>query len=112
MFMYIFVLCVCMCIYICVCMCAQSLSCLTLCDPMDCRFTRLLCPWDIPGKNTEMGCHFLLQGIFPIHASNSHLLHPLYLLHWQADPLPLSHLRSPSVYVYIVMTDSCDPHEL
>ena len=25
--------------------------------------TRLLCPWDSPGKNTEVGCHFLLQGM-------------------------------------------------
>ena len=28
--------------------------------------TRLLCPWNFPGKNTGVGCHFLLQGIFPI----------------------------------------------
>ena len=34
-------------------------SCPTLCDPMD---TRLLCPWDSPGKSTGVGCHFLLQG--------------------------------------------------
>ena len=26
--------------------------------------TRLLCPWNFPGKNTQVGCHFLLQGIF------------------------------------------------
>ena len=26
--------------------------------------TRLLCPWDFPGKNTQVSCHFLLQGIF------------------------------------------------
>ena len=26
---------------------------------------RFLCPWDFPGKNTEVGSHFLLQGIFP-----------------------------------------------
>ena len=26
--------------------------------------TRLICPWDSPGKNTRVGCHFLLQGIF------------------------------------------------
>ena len=26
---------------------------------------RLLCPWDFSGKNTEVGCHFLLQEIFP-----------------------------------------------
>ena len=27
--------------------------------------SRLLCPWDFLGKNTGVGCHFLLQGIFP-----------------------------------------------
>ena len=37
-------------------------SYLTLCDPMD---YRLLCLWDFPGKNTGVGCHFLLEGIFP-----------------------------------------------
>ena len=40
---------------------------------------RLLCPWDLPGKNTRVGCHFLLQGTFPIQVSNPHLL---CLLHW------------------------------
>ena len=34
---------------------------------------QLLCPWDFPGKNTGLGCHFLLQGIFLIQGSNSHL---------------------------------------
>ena len=33
---------------------------LTLCDPRR-QPTRLLCPWDSPGKNTAVGCHFLLQ---------------------------------------------------
>ena len=37
------------------------------------------CPWDFPGKNTGVGCHFLLQGIFPTQGLN------LCLLHWQAD---------------------------
>ena len=32
--------------------------------------TRLLCPWDFPGNNTAVGCHFLLQGIFPTQGSN------------------------------------------
>ena len=32
-----------------------------------------LCPWDFPGKNTEMGCHFLLQGNFPMQGSNPSL---------------------------------------
>ena len=36
--------------------------------------TRLLCPWDFPGKNTEVGCHFLLQGIFPTQGSKPCLL--------------------------------------
>ena len=37
---------------------------LTLPDPMDCSPSRVLCPWNSPGKNTGMGCHSLLQGIF------------------------------------------------
>ena len=36
---------------------------------------RLLCPWDVPGKNTWVGCHFLLQGIFPTQGLNPCLLH-------------------------------------
>ena len=31
---------------------------------------RLLCPWDSPGKDTGVGCHTLLQGIFPTQGSN------------------------------------------
>ena len=45
-------------------------------------------------KNTEMGCHSLLQGILPIQGSNPHFLH---LLHWQVNTLPLSLLGSPNV---------------
>ena len=36
---------------------------------------RLLCPWDSPGKSTRVGCHFLLQGIFPTQGSNPPLLY-------------------------------------
>ena len=44
---------------------------------------RLLCPWDFPSKNTATGCHFLLQGIFPIQGSNLGLLHCRQILyHW------------------------------
>ena len=32
-----------------------------LSDPMDCKPTRLLRPWDFPGKSTGVGCHFLLR---------------------------------------------------
>ena len=52
------------------------------------KLTRLLCSWNSPGKNTGVGCHFLLQGIFPTQGSN------LCLLHWQVDSLPLSHQGS------------------
>ena len=44
---------------------------------------RLLCLWDFPGKNTGVGCHALLQGIFPTLGWNPRLLHCrriLYLL--------------------------------
>ena len=41
---------------------AKSLqSCPTLCDPHRRQPTRLPRPWDSPGKNTGVGCHFLLQ---------------------------------------------------
>ena len=56
--------------------------------------TRLLCPWDFPGKNTRAGCHFLLQGIFPTRGSNRQFLH---LLHWQVYSLLL---ENPKVYLW------------
>ena len=41
---------------------AKSLQlCLTLCDPIDGSPPGSPCPWDSPGKNTGVGCHFLLQ---------------------------------------------------
>ena len=44
-------------------LCAKLLQlCLTLCDPMDLAL-KFLCPWDYPGKNSEVGSHSLLQGI-------------------------------------------------
>ena len=38
------------------------------------QYTKLLCPWDSPGKYTGVGCHFLLQEIFPSQGSNLSLL--------------------------------------
>ena len=37
--------------------------------------TRLLCPWDFPGKNAGVGCHLLHQGIFATQGSNPGLPH-------------------------------------
>ena len=56
------------------------------CDQMDCSF---LCPWDFPSKNTGVGCHFLLQEIFPTQGLNPGLLHckqMLYHLSHQGSP--------------------------
>ena len=51
---------------------------------------RLLCPWDSPGKNTEVACHALLQGVFPTQGLNPGLLHCrliLYRLSHEASKL-------------------------
>ena len=48
---------------------------------------RLFCPWDSPGKNTRVGCHVFLQGIFPTQGLNPR---HISLLHWQAGSLPLA----------------------
>ena len=72
------------------CVCAWSSPTLR---PHELQPTSLLCPWDSPGKNTGIGCHFLLQGIFLTQGSDPCLPH---LLHWQVDSLPLSHPGSPS----------------
>ena len=52
-------------------------------------WTKLLRPWDFQGKSTGVGCHFLLQGIFPTQGSNpglSHCRQTLYCLrHWIID---------------------------
>ena len=52
-----------------------------------------------PGKHAGVGCHSLLQGIFPTQGLNPHHLHG------QADSLPLSHLGSP-VHTTLYKTDN------
>ena len=70
------------------CVRAKSLqSCLTLRDPMDYSPPGSSVTGDSPGKNTGVGCHVLLQGIFPTQGSNPGLL---CLLYWQAGSLPLA----------------------
>ena len=49
-----------------------------------------------PGKNTGVGCHFLLQGVFLTQELNPSLLH------WQVDSLPLTSPGSPLPYFYHV----------
>jgi len=62
-----------LCISIFCAVCAQL--CLTLCDPMDCSPPGSSVHGDSPGKNTGVGCHALLQGIFPTQGANPGLPH-------------------------------------
>ena len=48
----------------------KLLSCPTLCNPMDCSPPGFSVHEDSPGKNTGVGCHALLQGIFPTQELN------------------------------------------
>ena len=64
--------------------CLVSKSCPTLSQPHGLQPSRLLCPWDFPGKNTAVGCHFLFQGIFLTQRSNRHLLHGWRILYYWA----------------------------
>ena len=71
-------------IFPCVCLVAQL--CLTLCNPMDHSPQGPSVHGDAPCKNTGVGCHALLQGIFPTQGSNPGLPHCgriLYLLSYQ-----------------------------
>ena len=63
-----------------------------------------LCPLAFPGKNTGVGCLFLLQGIFPTQGSNLTLL---CLLHWQADSLPTEPLGKSHIVLYYNFNQSC-----
>ena len=73
------------CILVCVCAHAWVLSCSFVSNslwPYGLYPTRLLYPWNFPGKNTGVGCRFLLQGSLLTQGSN------LYHLCWQASSLP------------------------
>ena len=75
----------CVCVSVCV---LSHLVCLTLWNPMD-YSCRLFYAWDSPGKNTGVGSHSLLQGIFLTQGSNLGLLHCRQILYC------LSHHVSP-----------------
>ena len=61
--------------------------------------TRLLCLWDSPGKNTWVGCHALLQGIFPTRGWNLCLL---CLLHWQAGSFTTGATWEAVISLYLI----------
>ena len=72
--------------------CKQSLQlCLTLCNPTDCSPPDSAVHEDSPGKNTGVGCHAFLQGIFPTQGWDPRLL---CLLHCKQILYLLSHQGS------------------
>ena len=69
-------------------MCLVAQSCPALFNPTDCSPQGSSVHGDSPGKNTGVGCHALLQGIFPTQGSNLRLLHCrriLYQLGYQGS---------------------------
>ena len=69
------------------CVHAKSLqSCLILCNPMDYSPPGCCVHGILQARTAGVGCHALLQGIFPIQESNPCLL---CLLHWQVSSLSL-----------------------
>ena len=67
----------------------MCISCSVVSDslrPHGLQFARIFCPWNSPGKNTGVGCHIILQGIFPTQGLNLGLLDcrqmPYHLRHW------------------------------
>ena len=58
-------------VYICTVLCLVAQLCLSLCDPMDCSPPGTSVLGDSPGKYTGVGCHALLQGIFPTQQADS-----------------------------------------
>ena len=95
----------------------------TLCDPMDYSPSGFSVYGDSPDKNIGVGCHVLLQGIFPTQGSNLYLLH---LQHWQAGSLLLApagmleitwlhiyqHLSSCSLVAQLVRNPACNAGDL
>ena len=73
-------------------LCLVSQLCSTLCDPMGCSPPGSSVHGDSPGKNTEVGCHALPQGISQTKGSNLGLLHCrqiLYCLSHQESPISI-----------------------
>ena len=81
------------------CCAALSLQlCLTLCDPMDFSLPCFSVHGDSSDKNTEVGCHALLQGIFPTQGLKAGLLYCrqiLYCLSQQGSPRILGWVAYP-----------------
>ena len=66
---------------LCCVLCLVAQSCPTLCNTMDCSPPGFSVHGDSPGKNTGVGCHAILQGIFPSQRANPGLRHHRQILY-------------------------------
>ena len=80
-------MCVRACVHTGACVCVATSVTSDSLQPYGLLPNRVLYPWDSPGKNIGMGCHSILQGIFPTLGSN--LTSLIDLWHWQEGSLPL-----------------------
>ena len=88
----------------CAVLCSVTQSCPTLCDPMmDYSLPGSSVHGDSPGKNTGVGCHALLQGIFPTQGSNPGLPYCRRILYC------LSHQGSPYLLTYLILNVFSSP---
>ena len=90
-----------------------SQSCPTLCDPMDCSPPGSSVHGDSPGKSAGVGCHVLLQGIFPTQGSNPGLPHCgqiLYYLSHQGSPYPTGYSHLCHTYIFVCDVYLSFPH--
>ena len=82
-------------------LCLVAQLCLTLCEAMDCSPPGSSVHGDSPGKNTGVGCHALLQGIFPTHwVFPTHGLNP-GLLYCRQILYCLIHQESPRILEWV-----------
>ena len=83
----------------CICcaeLCLEAQLCPTLCSPTDCSLPGSSFHGDSPGENTGVGCHALLQGVFPPQGSNPGFSHCR-----QIDALPSEPPGKPAITAYI-----------
>ena len=83
-------MCMFVCVYVCVCVCPVTQSYSTLCNPVDCSSTGSSIQETFHGKNTGVGCHFLLQGIYPrtLEWAATSFSRGSTQEHWSGLPLP------------------------
>ena len=76
------------------------------------QLIRLPSPWDSPGKNTGVGCYFLLQRIFPTQGMNPILLHCRLTLYHLSHQGTREYEITSVQFSHSVVSDSFRPHGL